>query len=191
MHSPRDECADQDAEHRIAGDRIHEDAHTGRILGRGQRAEQDMQRQQHQAEADGHAADILDASARPGAEGHQPDDEQRRSRRRDIERKHLNDQRGADIRTEHDCQRRYQPHQTFRGERTGDQPGCGAALEQGGKAQPRGECGEPIAQRLGHQQTKVRTEGTQNAALDHVKAPKQQRYATHQVKKNDRSHTCS
>ena len=44
--------------------RLEQRAHRRRLLGRRQRVEQDVQRQQHQAEADGDAADILDAGAR-------------------------------------------------------------------------------------------------------------------------------
>ena len=60
---------DQDAEHGIAGDGVHQHAHARRVLRRRQRVEQDVQRQQHQAEPDRDAADILDARARPAAEG--------------------------------------------------------------------------------------------------------------------------
>src|SRR5882672_5854557 len=36
--------------------------------------------------------------------------------------------------------------------------------------------------------TQVRAECAQDAALDHVKAPQQQRDAPHQIQKNDRTH---
>ena len=108
--------ADDDAEHGIAGDRVHEDAHAGRILRRRQRIEQDVQRQQHQAEADGDAAEVLDARARAAAEGDEAEDEQNRRGGSDVERQHLDDQRGADIGAEHDRERRDQADEAFGGE---------------------------------------------------------------------------
>ena len=130
MHHPGDDGREDDAEHGIAGDGVHEHAHARRILGRRQRVEQDMQRQQHQAEPDRDAADVLDARARPAAEGDQADDEQHRRDGGDIERQDLHDQRGADIGAEHDRKRRHQADQAFRRERARDQRGRGAALEQ-------------------------------------------------------------
>ena len=76
MHQPGHDRGEQDAEHGVAGDRVHEHAHARSVLRRRQRIEQDMQRQQHQAEPDKDAADVLDARARPAAEGDQADDEQ-------------------------------------------------------------------------------------------------------------------
>ena len=61
--------ADENAEHGIAGDGIQDDADAGRVFGGCQRVEQDMQRQQHQAEADRDAADVLDPRPRAAAEG--------------------------------------------------------------------------------------------------------------------------
>ena len=59
---------DHDAQHRIAGDGVEQRAHRRRVLGRRQRVEQDMQREQHQAEADRDASEVLDARARAAAE---------------------------------------------------------------------------------------------------------------------------
>jgi len=49
-----------------------------------QRVEQNMQRQQHQAEPDRDAADVLDARASAAAEGDQADDEENRRHLRDV-----------------------------------------------------------------------------------------------------------
>src|SRR6202011_3771903 len=73
-------------------------------------------------------------------------------------------------------------------ERTRDQSGGGAALQQRGQAEAGGKGGEAVAQRLGQQQAQVRAERTQNAAVDHVQAPQQQRHAAHQVEKNHGPH---
>ena len=99
MHYPGHKRAEENAEHWVASDGVHEDPHTRRILGRSERVEQDMQRQQHQAESDRNAADILDARAGTAAERHQSDNKQNRSDGSDIERQNLHDQRGADIGT--------------------------------------------------------------------------------------------
>ena len=87
-----------------------------------------MQRQQHQAEPDRDAADVLDARARAAAEGDQADDKENRRDGGDIEGQDLHDQRGPDIGAEHDGQRRNQADQAFGREGTGNQGGRGAAL---------------------------------------------------------------
>jgi hypothetical protein len=104
------ECAahgsDQDAEQGIGGDGAEQGPHHRRVLGRRERVDQDMQREQRKAEADRDAAHVLDARAPAAAKGEQPDDEQHRRRGRDVERQDLHDQRGADIGAEHDGKRR-------------------------------------------------------------------------------------
>jgi hypothetical protein len=188
MYRPSDDGADHNAEHGIAGDGVHEHAHAGRVLRRRQGVEQDMQRQQHQAEADRDAADVLDARARAAAEGDEADDEQHRRHRGDVERQDLDDQRGPDIGAEHDRERRNQADQAFGGERTRDQRGGGAALQQRGQADTGRECSKTVSQRARQQRAEIGTERAQDAALDHVQAPQQQRHATHQVEKNHASH---
>ncbi|MEH2607221.1 hypothetical protein V1277_006598 [Bradyrhizobium sp. AZCC 1588] len=120
----------------------------GAFSRRRQRIEQDVQRQQHQAEADKDAADVLDARARPGAKGDQANDEQHRRDGGDVERQDLHDQRGADIGTEHDGERRHQADEPVRRKRTRDQRRRGAALKQRGQAETGGEGGEAVAQGL-------------------------------------------
>ena len=107
------ECAAQvsaaaisDAQQRIAGDGAEQRAHRRRVLGRRERVEQDMQREQHQAEPDRHPAEVLDPRARAAAEGDEADDEQHRRAAGDVERQQLHDQRRADIGAEHDRKRR-------------------------------------------------------------------------------------
>lgn len=85
MHRPGEECGDDDAQNRIACYRRHHDPHTGRVLRRRQRVEQDMQRQQHQPETDAKTADILDPRARAGAEGNEAEHEQHGGNCCDIE----------------------------------------------------------------------------------------------------------
>ena len=188
MRGPGHDRADQDAEHGVAGDGVHQHADARRVLGRRQRVEQDVQRQQHQPEADRDAAEILDARTRTVAEGEQADDEQHRRHRGDVERQHLHDQRGADIGAEHDGKRRHQRDQAFGGKRTRDQRGRRAALQQRGEAEPGGKRREAVVQRLRQQPPQVRAERAQDAAVDHVQAPQQQRHAAHQVEQNHASH---
>ncbi len=188
MHHPGHHGAEDDAEHGIAGDGGHENPRTGCVLGRRQRVEQDMQRQQHQPEPDKDPADVLDARAWPAAERHQADDEQDRRDGCDIERQDLHDQRGADIGAEHDGERRHQADEAFRGERTRDQRRRRTALEQRRQAKAGRKGGEAVAQAFRQQRAQVGTERAQDAAVDHVQAPQQQRHATHQVEKNHASH---
>ena len=56
-----------------------------------------------QAEADGYAAKRTSKALSADAERDQPDNEQYRSSRRNIERQNLHDQRRADIGPEHDA----------------------------------------------------------------------------------------
>ena len=70
----------------------------------------------------------------------------------------------------------------------GDQRRRGAALQQRGEADAGGKCGEAVPSAPASMQTQVRAERAQNAAVDHVQAPQQQRNAAHQVEKNDASH---
>ena len=77
-------------------------------LGGRERIEQDVQRQQHQAEPDGDATEVLDPAAGAAAEGDDARDEQDRRRRGDVERKKLHDERRPDVGAEHDRQRRHQ-----------------------------------------------------------------------------------
>jgi hypothetical protein len=181
-------ASDNDTQHRVAGDRLQDRAHDRRVLGRREADQQDVQGQQHQTEADGNTSAVLDAGLGSEAEGQEADHEQDRSRRRDIERKRQDDQRGSDIRPQHDRQGRDQRQRTLCREGCGHQPGGRAALEQRGQSESGGEGRETIAQGVRQQPAQVGAEGTRNAALDHVQAPEQQRDATHQIKNYDRGH---
>ena len=66
--------------------------------------------------------------------------------------------------------------------------GRGAALKQRGQAEAGGEGGEAVAERLRQQTPQIGAERAQDAAVDHVQAPQQQRHAAHQVEKNERAH---
>ena len=57
MRRPGQRRRDDDAQHRIVGDGRKQRAHRRRLFGRRQRIEQDMQREQDQAEPDSDAAD--------------------------------------------------------------------------------------------------------------------------------------
>jgi hypothetical protein len=61
-------------------------------------------------------------------------------------------------------------------------------LEQGGETKAGAKGGEAVAQRLRQQQAQIGSERAQDAAVDHMQAPQQQRDATHQVEKNQTSH---
>ena len=106
----------------------------------------------------------------------------------DIERQNLNNQRGPDIRPEHDRKRRNKADQAFRREGTGDQRRRGAALQKRRQTKARRKRGEAISQRSGKKPAEIGAERAQDSAVDHVQAPQQQRNATHQVEKNHGSH---
>ena len=84
-----------------------------RVLGRRQRVEQDVQREQHQAEPDRDPSEVLDPAPRADAECDQSDDEEHRSDGGDVERQHLDDEGRSDIRPEHDRQRGHQGDQAL------------------------------------------------------------------------------
>src|SRR6185312_14082475 len=94
----------------------------------------------------------------------------------------------SDIRPEHDRQRGHQGDQAFARKRGSHQPGRGAALQYRGKPQSSRESRETVAERRRQQMPQFRAERAQDAALDHVQAPKQQRHSTHQIENDDRAH---
>ncbi|MGY3359038.1 hypothetical protein ACVWZK_005701 [Bradyrhizobium sp. GM0.4] len=96
--------------------------------------------------------------------------------------------RRADIGAEHDGERGDQAEQALGCERTREQRGRGAALEQGSKAETGGERVEAVTKRLAEEPSQVRAKGAQNPAVDHVQAPQQQRHAAHQIEQYQRSH---
>ena len=107
-----------------------------------------MQGEQRQAEPDGDPAERLGQAAATGAESEEPDDEQHRRDRRNVERQQLHDQCCADIGAEHDGERGHQADDTVGGKRRGHQPGRGARLQQRRQAEASGESAEAVAQRL-------------------------------------------
>ena len=162
----------------------------GASLGRRQRVEENVQGQQHEAEADGDAAEArIGVSA--DAESDDADDQQDRGGRRYVERQHLHDQGRADIGAQHDGERRNKSDDALGAERSGHQPGRGAALQQRRQAEAGTERGEAIAQRLAEQAAQIGAERAQHAAEHHVQAPQQQRHAAHQIKQDQASHRLS
>ena len=125
------------------------------------------------------------------AEGDQTQNEQDRGGGGDVERQDLDDQRGPEICAEHDCERGDQANQPIRRERTRNQCGGRAALEQCRQADAGRKGRKPVLQSFGQTTTEIRTESAENSAVDHVQAPQQQRHATHQVEKNQATHCSS
>jgi hypothetical protein len=95
---------------------------------------------------------------------------------------------GPDVGAEHDGKRRNETDQTRSRERGGHEPSGGAALQESGQTQAGREGREPVAQRSRQQLPQLGAERAQDAALDHVQAPQQQRDTTHQIENNHRSH---
>ena len=130
-----------------------------------------MKRQQHQAETDRDSAHVLDPGLRTAAKRHQAENEQHWGGRGDVEGQDLNDQRGPEVRAEHDRKRRDQTDQTFRRERTCDQGGGGAALQQRGQPDAGRKSRKPVPQAFGEAPAEIGTERAQHAAVDHMQAP--------------------
>jgi len=188
MHGPSDDCRKDDAKHGIAGHRAHQHANAWRILRRRKRIEQDMERQQHQAQADRDAPEILEAGARPAAEGNQTQNKKDRRNGCYIEREHLNNQRGADIGAQHDRKRRHRTDETVGSEGTRHKGSRSAALEQRCQSDSGGKGAQAVVEGFSEPQPEVRAESAQNPAVDHMQAPQQQCHAAHQIEKNHASH---
>jgi hypothetical protein len=113
MGCPSQGCGDDDTENRVVCDAVEQGPHALRLFRRGKGVQQNVKRQQHQPEADRHAAKILDAGAWSSAECQQADDEQYRCGRRDVEREKLDDERRSNIRTKHDREGGNQRHESL------------------------------------------------------------------------------
>ena len=74
-----------------------------------------------------------------------PDEHKKRCNPADVERQELHDQSRANIGTQHHCERGHQIDKTAGGKTRRHQPGRGAALQNGGDAEPSQESSKAIA----------------------------------------------
>jgi hypothetical protein len=148
MRRPGQASGKQNVDQRLGRDRAEQHSQTRHVLERRDHRQQVLTRDQDQTEPDPDPAEVARAGdpAAPKHE-HAEQDEQKRDPR-NIERQHLDDQRSADIGTQHDRQRGNEVDETAGGERRGHQPGCRAALQHRCHTQPRQKGFEAAGERV-------------------------------------------
>ena len=136
------------------------------------------QRQQHQAEADEDARDAARLVRLARHEHQHADRDQHGPQPFDVERKHLRDDRRADVGTEDDSERERQGDQAASRKRGEQHRGGGGALQDAGDADA-GEEGADARARIGRDRaSQRRAEGARHAGAHHAHAPEQERDTT-------------
>ena len=116
MGKPRKGRRQKNENQRIRSDHREKVLENLRRFDRTNRLAEEMQREQHQAQADGHAPEVLDSACLASAVGDETAEDQGRKDEGDVEGQDLHDQRRAHIRAEHDGQGRYHVDSTACGE---------------------------------------------------------------------------
>lgn len=184
VSDPGQHSGHQNAKQGVAGDRRQERSNDRCILGWCQCVEQDVQRQQHQPDPDRDAAEIARPGLATALECDDADQKQQRCHGRDIERERLNDQRRADVRPEHDGERRSKIDRAPCDEGGSHQPGRRAALQERRHDHPGEERQEAISQRSSQQASEIGAKGPDDAAVDHMQSPQQQRHAAKKIEED-------
>ena len=122
-------AATAQAEERLVRHGADERLRDHRAFGGHQCAQKNVQRQQHECDADEHPAQVARAGSAAALEGDHAGHQEHGRHHRDIERQHLHDQRGADIGTEHRRERGDQLETPADDEGAHHQTGRGAALK--------------------------------------------------------------
>ena len=174
MRRPGEQCGKGEVEDGIAGDRGQDFAGGAGFLRRTDGLAEEMEGEKHQAEADGAAAEVVDARRPPAAESDEASGDKQGEDQSDVEGEHLNDQRRADIGAEHHRQCRHQVDQPGGGQRRCHQGGRGARLQDGGDAESREKRAPARGQAAGEDAPDVGAERAHHARLDHVDPPQQQ-----------------
>ena len=160
---------------RIGRKRPHEEPKTRYVFVGRSDFKQVSESKQHEPEADSHPPKIASARCTAAAEHYDPDQNEQRREASNLEREHLDDKRRADVCAKHDREGRHELEGAAGAKRRDDEA-CGrAALQNCGRAEAGGKRGQPITQRLRKKPAQVRTESAQDAALDHVYAPEEER----------------
>ncbi len=174
MGEPGDQRGDQDCDQRLAAERFDDFQHHLQFAERRRVVDDQPQRQQHQSEAEPETPEIPGSLTVARQEGDQTERDQDRRQPGDLEAEELGDQRGADIRPQHDRQRRRRGHQPPPGEGCGHQTGCRAALQQRGHADPRQQRREAVAEVAAEKNPQPAAEGTRHTGPHHPHRPDQQ-----------------
>jgi hypothetical protein len=140
-----------------------------------------LQREQHEPQADGHAPDLADLAVAAREEEHHAEEDEQRREPGEVEREELRDERGAHVGAEHDRERHRQPDQVLRDERARDERRGARRLYDAGHAEPREKRREAVGDTLRQDPAKVRAEDAQHPGAHDVRAPHEEGHAGHEV----------
>ncbi|MNP02174.1 hypothetical protein D3C76_940210 [compost metagenome] len=133
-----------------------------------------LQREDDQPEADAHAAELAEAGLLAGEKEDHAEEDQQRRQPGQVQGQHPCHQRRADVRAEHDGERRGQQHQPL-GDEGADQQRRGiAALHQGGHADTGGEGQRPATHAAAEQAAQVGAVHAEDPRSHDVRAPDEQ-----------------
>jgi hypothetical protein len=186
MGGPGHQRGEKQRDQRLCRHRAEEKTQARHVFVRRDDDEKLAQGQEHEPKADRHAAEVAGAARVALAKHHHADEEQKRRGLGDLEREKLNDERGADIGAEHHRQGRDEIDEAAGRKSRHHEAGRRAALQDGGDAEPRRESLEAIAERPAEHAPQIGAEGTLSAALDHMKAPQQQRDRAGEIEQGKR-----
>jgi len=174
MRRPSHRRGDDHIDDRLRRDCTHQQTQARHVLKGGQHRKKQLQGKEHQPEAYRHTAEIARPACEAAAKQNDADQHKQRGDACDVERQQLHDQRGADIGSEHDRERRHQIDQPAGSKARRHEPGRGAALQYRGDAEAGQESGKPTAKRASEKPAQMRAEAALDAALHHMHAPQQQ-----------------
>jgi hypothetical protein len=140
-----------------------------------------LQREHDESEADQDLAEAPGGTRLRRQEQHDAREDQERRQPRQVERQQHGDERGADIRAEHDREGGCRADDPLARERRDDQCRCRAALDQSRHAEPGEERGRAVRYASAQHAAQVAAVHAQDARAHDVRAPDEERYAGQQV----------
>ena len=175
MRRPGKRRGEDDCDDRLRRDGTHQHAQARHVLIRCDHAEEVLQRDEHQPEADRRSPQIARPRHEAAAKQNDPDEDEKKRDLRDVERQQLDNQGRADIRPEHNGERWNQINEPACRKARHHQPRSGAALQHRSDPEPGEKRLQPPAERPTEEAAQIRTESALDPALDHVHAPQQER----------------
>ncbi|MCZ7598977.1 MAG: hypothetical protein M5U09_16445 [Gammaproteobacteria bacterium] len=176
MQQPGQKCEHGDGDHRLVGQGAQHDRQHVRLGKLRGVAAQQLQRQQHDAEAHAHARVLLDGPVLSCTVDDEADADQERREPRQVVAQYRRDNRGADIGAEHKRQRRAGGDGPLHHEADHQQRGGGAALQRHRKGGAGTERHHAMLQPALEQHGQARAECTLHARAHHAHAPQEQRH---------------
>ena len=170
----RKQRADQRIQQQVAGQRGEQHANALLLGDRCGSGDDQLKRQQHQPQPNGHATKLTGAGLFAREKEHHPEKDQQWAQPAQVEGQHAGHQRRADVCTEHDCQRGSQRHQSLSDKRSDQQRGGIAALHQRGHADAGSKGQWALADVMAKHLAQVRAIHPQDAGTDDMGAPDQQ-----------------